>query len=166
MDDGRFDLNELRRRVRDYGSERIADLYKPDGYAWVYNYIAPDTENWRRVADKIKAQEGLSEEEKNWAQRLEALIEYLGIMKNSLAQTRGTPSIQIISGFANFLEPLVEGFIDPSDPDCPACPEKKEGVTWESWRNKISPRNFMIDASHRPYVQSERGVRYPSGLIR
>ena len=70
---------------------------------------------------------------------------------------------EIITTVNKYLSPLCD-YSDLKDPKCPACPNKEEQATQESWLEHISPSHY-IQLSSSMFLVDFKGFKVPQNLI-
>ncbi|MEK6952080.1 MAG: hypothetical protein AABX29_03625 [Nanoarchaeota archaeon] len=161
------ELNELKRRLFYFGQDTIARFYAPSGLAWFYSSLEYNISRFGRIVHEINDQNP-NVEEIVFSANLKGLVDYLRNLRTNLMQLKKMPSVQrqeaemrIILDLTNQLEEIVAGHVDYDDSDCPACHNKRDEATWQSWQQKKSLNVWLNIISRVYWKRSRNGILSP-----
>lgn len=148
-----YDFNGLKGFVKSFMENNVLyDLSRGEAPNWVLseNPLDNDMDAVLRSGDSRNA--SLNEDEQIWLESLRELRNNLSLFKKSFTKdyyvsltenrrTKETWNYGVL--FAELLKPIISGYVDPSNENCPLCPSAKAGVTMRSWQEHIDPRRYL-----------------------
>ena len=163
IEGNKYDFNRLQEQIMLRVNEGI--IYHLAQGVWDENIAHPETRVNVFIRAILSGAEGkkLDEKEKAWLAALRLLAEAIRSIDNKKYDSLGKEARVRYAHrtglrFADLLRPLLEGYVSRSSPLCPACPEAKPGVTWETWKAALDPRRFFDIANMLPFVVGSDGT--------
>ncbi|MBU2523217.1 MAG: hypothetical protein KKE23_02920 [Nanoarchaeota archaeon] len=156
------DFNSLKERIMLLVTEDI-----------IYDFAQGNKSKWLTSENQIEKfignvlagayEKTLNEMELRWIENLKTLSnEIKSFDKKQYDSLKKDDQVkygfQVGLKFADLLAPLLEGYVSKDSPHCPACPDAKEGVTWESWNNMLNPRRYFKIANMLPFTENDGGI--------
>jgi len=170
LQDKRYDLNGLKGEIRKFGQYYVLyELARGKAPSWMLAENPLD-DFIDVILDSGKSS-AVNAEETEWLENLQGFRseirgfnaeKYLSMSQDERARYSSIQGIK----FTELLKPLVKGYIDRKDSFCPACPDAKPGVTWESWEYHLNPRRFFDMCNRMIFPRNDQGVGVCPDIIK
>ncbi len=156
QDGTRQDINDLRRRIMYHGREIIGHAATCDLSLFAPQAGVKDLDKILEAAKDCR----LYEDEKSWLDRVKKYRDHLAsfdIKKVRSLIFKGDEQAEYSLRFgmkaALLLKPVMEGYVSTKHSLCPSCPQAKNNVTWESWKEFIDPVCWFFNENKAMYFK-------------
>jgi hypothetical protein len=146
-----------------FGNGKQDRFYSDQGKGWLSVELPQDLRSLNGLLSELKESDDLTPEEKTWTQSLDEFVSHLDKLNGEIRKDK--IDIAYITTFEDIAERLVSGYVRTDNPDCPACPTHNQNASWDSWRERISPKTYLARISSTPDYVSRSGITYPGDLV-